>query len=917
MRAAELRPSLSRRAHRAARFGVYAIVAASFPAARAWAGSESVVTAGRGEHVSEGESTSRVAPNYALEERFLPDQVSKLVFDLAVTPHWFSESDRFWYSFQTTEGTRYYIVDPSKKTKIPLWDNAKVAAALSTLTNFPYDAQHLPIKRLKLVEKDTRMRFEVEIRKNAVVPNEPKKEKSQEDIEEQGKEGESKQGEQQGQAAAPVGQTGEKPEDTRTIYFEYDLATAKVTRLDNFEAPKKKPMWASISPDGKTVVFARGYNLYLMDGENYAKALKKAGDASVVETQLTTDGVEKYSYARVLLPEQEEQLKKVDKGDTNKAGPRTPAITVHWARDSKKIALEREDNRKVGDYWVIHSLTNPRPVLEARSYALPGETNMPVGEIDILDVGSKQKTVVQPKSFADEVLTISDAPQTERDREELRDEQEENRLNPAPLSRLSPRWVADTSDVLYFTSRSRDFRRMDVDVVDSTTGKVQKLIEERSNVWTSQKPLRLVGNGKELLWWSERDGWGHFYLYDGQGTLKNQVTSGEYVTDQITAVDEKTRTLYFSANGHEAGEDPYYTHLYRVGLDGSGLKLLTPGNFTHAMSWPDSGKYFEDTYSRVDTAPKSVLLDGQGTQLAQLEATDVSQLMEAGFKYPETFRVKADDGVTDLYGVIYKPFDFDASRKYPVIEYVYPGPQVEQVTKTFSPKSPNVPLAQLGFVVIEVGNRGGSPQRDKWYDSFGYGNLRDYGLADKKAAAERLAATHPYMDLNRVGMWGHSGGGFMTAAAMLQYPEFYKAGWSESGNHDNNVYGNTWSEKYHGVREETQKDGTEKFLYEIDKNSELAKNLKGHLMLTTGDMDDNVSMVNTMRVADALIKANKRFEMLVFPGMRHSYMPINSYVIAARGDFFSKWLLGSSDSGADVIELQRAKQATPSKKLKE
>src|SRR6266481_1000998 len=469
MKAADLRRRLSRRVGQAVRFGVYAsAAAASFLVARAWAGPESAVGAAKADAASE-EATARVAPNYALEERFLPDQVSKLVFDLAVTPHWFSESDRFWYSYQTTEGTRYYIVDPSKT---PVWDNAKVAAALSTLTNFPYDAQHLPIKRLKLVEKDTRMRFEVEIRKNAVVPNEPKKEKSQEDIEEQGKESESKQGEQQGQATAPLGQPGEKSEDTRTIYFEYDLATAKVTRLDNFEAPKRKPMWASISPDGKTVVFARGYNLYLMDGENYAKALKNAGDAGVVEMQLTTDGVEKYSYARVLLAEQEEQLKKVDKGDTNKAAPRTPAITVHWGRDSKKIALEREDNRKVGDYWVIHSLTNPRPVLEARSYALPGEAHMPVGEIDILDVGSKQKTVVQPKSFADEVLTISDAPQTERDREELRDEQEENRLNPAPLSRLSPRWVADTSEKLYFTSRSWDFRRTDVDVADSATGKV-------------------------------------------------------------------------------------------------------------------------------------------------------------------------------------------------------------------------------------------------------------------------------------------------------------------------------------------------------------------------------------------------------------------------------------------------------------
>jgi dipeptidyl-peptidase 4 len=916
MRVANSRRSIPRKGKRRARLGVYAgLAAASLLVVRAWAVPADGLSAAKAETAS-GDAAARIGPNYELEARFLPDAVNKLVFDLAVTPHWFSESDRFWYSYQTTNGTRYYMVDPVKKSKTPLWDNAKVAAALSTLTNFPYDEQHLPVKRLKLVEKDTKMRFEVEIRKNAVVPNEPKRERSQEDIEEQGKEGEMKQGEQQTQAAA-AGQAGEKPEETRIIYFEYDLATGKVTRLDNFEAPKKKPMWASVSPDEKTVVFARGHNLYLMDAENYAKALKKAGDASVVETQVTTDGVEKYSYARVLLPEQEEQLKKQDKGDANKAGIRTPSVTIHWSKDSKKFALERSDDRKVGDYWVIHSLTNPRPILEARSYPLPGETNVPIEEIDIFDVASKQRAVVQPKSFADETLSIADAAQTERDREEQREEQEENRMNPAPFIRQNPKWLADTSDKLYFTNRSRDFRQVEVDVADSTTGKVQKLIEERSNVWMSQKPLRLVENGKEMVWWSERDGWGHFYLYDGQGKLKNQITSGEYVTDQIASVDEKMRMLYFTANGHEAGEDPYYTHLYRVGLDGSGLKLLTPGNLTHAVSWPDSGKYFVDTYSRVDTVPKSTLLDGQGTPLSELETTDVSQLVAAGFKYPEMFKVKADDGVTDLYGVIYKPFDFDASRKYPVIEYVYPGPQVEQVTKAFSPKSPNVPLAQLGFVVIEVGNRGGSPQRNKWYDSYGYGNLRDYGLADKKTAVERLAATHPYMDLNRVGMWGHSGGGFMTAAAMLQYPDFYRAGWSESGNHDNNVYGYTWSEKYHGVREETQKDGTEKFFYEIDKNSELAKNLKGHLMLTTGDMDDNVSMVNTMRVADALIKANKRFEMLVFPGMRHSYMPINSYVIVARGDFFSKWLLGSSDSGADVIELQRAKQATVSKKLKE
>jgi dipeptidyl-peptidase 4 len=895
------------------------LVASTMVVADLWAQPQNAagITKPHTETMTETAASLSLSPNYSLEARFLPDAVNKLVFDLAVTPHWFSLSDRFWYSYKTTDGTKYYVVDPVKKSKTLLWDNAKVAAALSALTDFPYDAQNLPVKRLKLVEKDARMRFEVEIRKNAVVPNEPKQEKSQEDIEGQGKEGETKQGEQQSQSAQPAGPAAEKPEDTRTLYFEYDLATGKITRLDHFEVPKKKPMWASVSPDEKKVVFARGYNLYIMDAENYAKAQKKPGDASIVETQLTTDGVEKYSYARVLLPEQEELLKKGNEGDTNKAGVRTPAVTIHWSKDSKKFALEREDNRKVGDFWVIHSLTNPRPILEARSYPLPGEANIPVSEIDVMDVESKERVVVQPKIFVNETQQISDAPQTERDREELRQEQEENRENLTPLTRVSPRWVSDTSDKLYFTSRSRDFRRADVCVADTSTGKAVKLIEERSNVWISLKPLRLVGNGKELVWWSERDGWGHYFLYDSGGKLKNQITADEYVTDQIVSIDDKARLLYFTANGRENGEDPYYLHLYRIGLDGAGLKLLTPGNFTHAVSAPDSGKYFTDTYSRVDTAPKSTLLDAQAAQLVDLETTDVTQLLAAGFKYPEIFKVKADDGVTDLYGVIYKPFDFDPSRKYPLIEYVYPGPQVEQVTKAFSPKSPNVPLAQLGFIVIEVGARGGSPQRDKWYDAYGYGNLRDYGLADKKAAAERLAETHPYIDLNRVGMWGHSGGGFMTAAALLQYPDFFKVGWSESGNHDNNVYGNTWSEKYHGVREETLKDGTEKFFYDIDKNSEIAKNLKGHLMLTTGDMDDNVSMVNTMRLSDALIKANKRFEMLVFPGMRHSYMPISSYVIMMRGDFFSHWLLGSSETGVDVLELQRQKQATPSRKFKE
>jgi dipeptidyl-peptidase-4 len=865
--------------------------------------------------------------NYALEARFLPAAVNQLVFDLSVTPHWFILSDKFWYSYRTTDGTHYYIVDPVKKSKTLLWDNVKIAAALSTLTNFPYDAQHLPIKRLRLVDKDTHMRFEVEIRKDGVVPNEPEK-KSQDDGSQQGNESEIKQNEdkqkedkqteQQTQRGARSGQTPEVPEEPRILSFEYDVASAKLSRLDNVEPFRKKPLWAAVSPDEKIVVFARGQNLYMIDAANYAKALKKAGDTSIVETQLTTDGVDRFGYARRILPEQEEELKKEDKGDTNKAGIRAPAITIHWSKDSKKFAVTRDDFRKVPDFWVIHSLANPRPTLEAYPYPLPGEDIMPGSQLEILDVPSAHRLIVEVKDFPNRQLRIADAPLTERDREEQRQEQEGTQEGgQMPLTRVSPRWLSDTSDKLYFTSTNRDFRKIDVCLADTSTGMSKTLIEERSNVWLSMKPLRLTGNGQELIWWSERDGWAHFYLFDAAGKLKNQITSGEYMTDQTVALDEKSRTLYFTANGREHNEDPYFTNLYRINLDGTGLQLLSPGNFSHAFSAPDDGKFFADTYSRVDTAPKSVLFDAQGAQVLDLETTDVSQLLEAGFKFPEVFKVKAEDGITDLYGVMYKPFDFDPACKYPLIEFVYPGPQTEQVNKTFSPKSPNVPLSQLGFIVIEVGARGGSPQRNKWYDAYGYGNLRDYGLADKKVAAERLAAIHPYIDLSRVGMWGHSGGGFMTAAALLQYPDFYKAGWSESGNHDNNVYNRDWSEKYHGVREEMQKDGTEKFIYEIDKNSELARNLKGHLMLTTGDMDENVSMVNTMRVANALIRADKRFEIQVYPGMRHSYMPIVSYVDMARGDFFARWLLGSYATGADIIELQNQKQATPSKKFKE
>jgi dipeptidyl aminopeptidase/acylaminoacyl peptidase len=350
-------------------------------------------------------------------------------------------------------------------------------------------------------------------------------------------------------------------------------------------------------------------------------------------------------------------------------------------------------------------------------------------------------------------------------------------------------------------------------------------------------------------------------------------------------------------------------HFYRAALDGSGIKMLDPGDAHHTVSMNDSGRFFVDNNSRVNTAPVSTLYDAQGAELMPLEKVDLAPLLQAGYKFPEPFRVKADDGITDIYGVMYKPFDFDPSKKYPLVEYVYPGPQTESVTQVFTPRSANIALANLGFIVIEVGNRGGNPHRSKWYHTFGYGNLRDYGLADKKRAVEELADMYPWIDINRVGITGHSGGGFMSTAAMLIYPDFFKVAVSESGNHENNVYNNTWSEKHHGLKEVTDKDGKVTFEYSIDKNSEIAKNLKGHLLLSTGDIDNNVHPANTIRLMDALIKANKRFDFIMLPGQRHAYGPMAEYFSWIRADYFCKYLLGDFDQSVDMWELNNERQA--------
>jgi dipeptidyl aminopeptidase/acylaminoacyl peptidase len=326
----------------------------------------------------------------------------------------------------------------------------------------------------------------------------------------------------------------------------------------------------------------------------------------------------------------------------------------------------------------------------------------------------------------------------------------------------------------------------------------------------------------------------------------------------------------------------------------------------------DNSRYVVNNFSRVNTVPKSVLFAADGRKILDLETADFSSLFAAGYKFPEPFKAKADDGITDIYGVMYKPFDFDSTKKYPIVEYVYPGPQTESVNKAFSRGMDRTDrLAQLGFVVVTLGNRGGHPSRSKWYHNYGYGNLRDYGLADKKAVAEQLADRHKFLDITKVGIHGHSGGGFMSTAAMLVYPDFFKVAVSSAGNHDNSIYNRWWSEKHHGVKEIISDKGDTTFQYNIDKNPELAKNLKGRLMLAHGEIDNNVHPANTMRVVNALIKANKRFDMLVLPTQRHGFGDMNEYFFWRMADYFTEHLMGDTKARqVDVEEINKEVEQT-------
>ena len=798
----------------------------------------------------------RPKPNYDLASQFSQKRISQMVFSTALTPNWFRDSDKFWYEWKTPAGTQDWIVDPETGRKTQAFDMERLAMQITETTRDPFDAQHLPIENLKL--KDDKY-FRFDIRGTQEVPDTLAEKRAAREKKDGGK--------------APKGP--QTPKMTKKVWhFQYEIATGE---LSEYKPEKREyPMWASVSPDGQTGVYVKNSNLYWMDKENLRKAAEDDKDSTLVEHRLTDDGIRQWGFG-------------VDNytGDTETdTTRRTMARGIVWSPDSKHFAAVKTDMREIKDLWVINALSQPRPTLETYKYQMPGEPG-PVEELYVFSMpdGSRKRYRVQ--AFKDQTFDVATRPR------KFRETYDKYR------SRV---WLGD-NDGFWLTRGSRDLHRMDVCRVDLSGDSTRTVLSERMNTYIEDRQLHLIGGGRQILQWSERNGWANLYLYNADGTLVRNLTEGAYHVEDVLGVNEKEGYVLFSACGVNKDENPYQMHTYRVSLSGGPIKQLDMDDMNIDAAASDDARWAVGNCSRVDYAPEAWLIGRDGKRTL-LEKADLSLLFAAGYKMPERFKVKAADGVTDLYGAMYKPFDFDSTKVYPIIDYVYPGPQVEANNIAWSRGMVRTDrLAQIGFIVITVGNRGGHPNRSKWYHNYGYGNLRDYGLEDQKYAIQQLAGKYDFIDGSRVGIHGHSGGGFMSTAAILKYNDFFKAAVSCAGNHDNSIYNRWWSEQHHGIQEKVAKGDTT-FVYKIDTNQELASRLKGHLMLVTGDNDNNVNPANTIRVVDALIRAGKRFDLLILPGQRHGFGDMNEYFFYRLADYFSEWLLGDSERDeVDVKEL--------------
>ena len=599
-----------------------------------------------------------------------------------------------------------------------------------------------------------------------------------------------------------------------------------------------------ISPDAKQAAFIKDNNLWLID--------LTTGD----KTQLTKNGEQDFGYA------------------TNNAGwlrSKTPVML--WSPDSKKIATFQHDSRDVKSMHLV-STNVGHPTLDSWKYPLPGDKNIFMLERVIIDVDSKK------------VVRLKDKPDFQR-----------STVTDHVYSRgkmLDVQWNK-SSDSLAYVSVTRDHNQATLKIADAKTGNVATILSEKASTFfesgKGKANWHFLPKSNEVIWFSQRNDWGHLYLYDlGTGTLKNAVTKGNWNVLQVRAIDEKSRELYFTAAGREQG-DPYFQYFYKAKFDGSELTLLTPEHGDHSVKLSDDNSYFSDSYSTPNTPAISVIRDVNANVSIALEKTNISELQATAWRAPEAFVVKDRDGKYDIHGLMYKPSNFDPSKKYPVINYLYPGPQTGSIgSRSFrASRGDKQAMAELGFILIEI-DALGTPMRSKSFHEFYYGDMGDSGVPDQVAAIKQLGKKYTWIDLDKVGIWGHSGGGFASTNAILRYPQFYKVAVSGAGNHDNRNYADPWGEKWQGLFKKNE-DGTTN--YDNQSNPLFVDGLKGKLLLAHGTLDDNVPPFNTLIVVDALIKANKDFDLLMLPNRRHGFSR-EPYMMRKRWDYFVEHLMGKT-----------------------
>ena len=610
-----------------------------------------------------------------------------------------------------------------------------------------------------------------------------------------------------------------------------------------------------ISPNGFLAAFIDDYNLWIRD--------LKTNEL----TQLTFDGEKNYGYA------------------TNNAGwIKTDGPVLKWSLSSDKIATFRQDARGVGEMYLTTTNVG-HPKLQAWKYALPGDEK--IFEIERLIIDLKTNDIIRLKMKNDfQRSTTTD------------------HIAGRGGELLDTQWSKDGSK-LAFISSSRDHKIANLKIADAKTGNISSVFKETVDTYyesgLGSENWKVLFDSNEFIWYSEKDNWGHIYLYDLETKeLKNRITKGDWLVRKLLHIDENKRELFFTAGGKEEG-NPYHVYLYKVNFDGTELTCLTPEKGSHKINPSPDWNYFVTTYSSTMNPPVSVLKNRDGNLIHELSKSDLSSLYQTDWQNPIEFSVKARDGVTDLYGIMYIPSFYNENDKYPVLNYIYPGPQSGSVGNYsfYVAKRDFQALAELGFVVVSV-DAMGTPGRSKSFHDAYYGNIGDNGLPDNISAIEQLSKRYKSMDTDRVGIWGHSGGGFASTAALLRYPDFYDVAVSSSGNHDNRNYEADWGEKWHGLLTPSDLDTQDsksdfdilQTNYDIQANQLFVDNLKGKLLIAHGMLDDNVPPSNTMIVVDALIKSNKDFDLILFPNKRHGYGDMNNYMMRRKWDYFVKHLKG-------------------------